>query len=256
MLVKGKTALIVGLANHNSIAWGITQSLLREGIERIAFSYQPRFEKSVLSLLDDVPNPLLVPADVTDDDSLDAAFETIDKEFGGLDVLVHSVAAARPEDLGGKFVDVSRDGFSFAQQISAHSLIELSRRAAPLMEKRGGGSIVCLSYLGGQRVVESYHVMGVAKASLEMSVRYLAADLGPQNIRVNALSPAPLNTLSARGVTGLRDMFNIMEERAPLRRNITIEEVGDSAVFFMSDLSRAVTGQVLFVDNGYSVLGI
>ncbi len=256
MLLEGKSALIVGLANQNSIAWGITQALLREGVEKIAFSYQERFEKGVRDLVGDIPGALLVSADITDDRSLDAAFATLDAEWGGLDILVHSIAAAKPADLGAGFADTSRNGFLFAHEISAYSLVELGRRAAPLMEKRGGGSIICLSYLGGQRVVENYNVMGVAKASLEMSVRYLAADLGPKSIRVNALSPSPLNTLSARGVAGLRGMFETMEERSPLRRNVTKEEVGDTAAFFASDLSRAVTGQILFVDNGYSIIGI
>ncbi len=255
MLVQGKTAFVAGLANKNSIAWGVTQSLLREGVEKIAFSYQARFEKNVRKLVEDIPNALMVEADVTDAASLDNAFAAIEREFGGLDILVHSIAAAKPDDLGVDFVETSRDGFLFAQDISAYSLVELSRRAAPLMEKNGGGSIVCMTYLGGERVTEGYNVMGVAKASLEMSMRYLANDLGPKNIRVNALSPGPLNTISARGVSGLRDLFTLMEKRAPLRRNVSIEEVGDVAVFLLSDLSRAVTGQVVFVDNGFSILG-
>lgn len=255
MLVQGKTAFVAGLANKNSIAWGITQSLVREGIEKIAFSYQPRFEKNVQKLVEDIPGALLIEADVTDAASLDNAFATIEREFGGLDILVHSIAAAKPDDLGVDFVETSRDGFLLAQDISSYSLVELSRRAAPLMEKNGGGSIICMTYLGGERVTEGYNVMGVAKASLEMSMRYLANDLGPKNIRVNALSPGPLNTISARGVSGLRDLFTLMEKRAPLRRNVSIEEVGDVAAFLLSDLSRAVTGQVIFVDNGFSILG-
>lgn len=256
MLLQGKTALVAGLANRNSIAWGITQSLIQHGVERIAFSYQPRFEANVRTLVENIPGALLVPADVSDDASLDGAFAEIDREFGGLDIMVHSIAAAKPADLDKSLANTSRDGFLFAQEISAYSLIELSRRAAPLMEKNGGGSIICLTYLGGQRVVENYNVMGVAKASLEMTMRYLAADLGPRGIRVNALSPAPINTISARAVTGIRGMFTTMEERSPLRRNVTLDDVGNTVVFFLSDLSRAVTGQVLFVDNGYSILGI
>ena len=153
-------------------------------------------------------------------------------------------------------VNTSRDGFLFAQEISAYSLVEVARRFAPLMEKRGGGSIVCLTYLGGQRVVQSYNVMGVAKASLEMSVRYLANDLGPRNIRVNAVSAGPIRTISARGVAGLSAIFDTMEQRAPLRRNVTKEDVGDAAVFLLSDLSRAVTGQIVFADSGFNILGL
>jgi len=256
MLVEGKNALIVGLADHNSIAWGITRSLLREGIANLAFSYQARFEKNVRELTKDIPNAFLLEADITLPETLDSAFAKLDEAWGGLDLMVHSIAAAKREELSGEFLNTSREGFLFAQEISAYSLVELSRRAVPLMEKRGGGSILCLTYLGGQRVVANYNVMGVAKASLEMAMRYLASDLGPRNIRVNALSPAPLRTISARGVSGLSDMFKTMEERAPMRRNVTKEEVGDAALFFLSDLSRAVTGSVLFVDNGFHILGI
>ena len=256
MLLEGKNALVVGLADHNSIAWGITQSLLREGIQQIAFSYQARFERNVRTLTEGVPNALLIEADVTAPETLDAAFGTLGERWGGLDILVHSVAAAKREELAGKFLDTSRDGYLFAQEISAYSLVELARRAAPLMEKRGGGSIVCLTYLGGQRVVQNYNVMGVAKASLEMAVRYLANDVGPRNIRVNAISSGPLRTISSRGVAGLSGIFDLVEQRAPMRRNVTKEEVGDVALFLVSDLSRAVTGQVLFVDNGFSILGL
>lgn len=256
MLVKGKNALIVGLADHNSIAWGITQSLLREGVGNIGFSYQARFQQNVQNLTQDIPNPLLIEADVTVPETLDAAFRKLDEAWGGLDILVHSIAAARRTDLTGEFVATSRDGFLFAHEISAYSLVELASRAAPLMAKRGGGSMLCMTYLGGQRVVRNYNVMGVAKASLEMCVRYLANDLGPHNIRVNAISAGPIRTISARGVAGLSSIFDTMEERAPLRRNVTKEDVGDAAAFLLSDLSRAVTGQILFVDNGFSILGL
>jgi enoyl-[acyl-carrier protein] reductase I len=169
--------------------------------------------------------------------------------------MVHCIAAAKREELRGSFSQTSRDGFLFAHEISAYSLLDLARRAVPLMERNGGGSILCLSYLGGQRVVPNYNVMGVAKASLEMAMRYLAAELGPKSIRVNALSPAPIRTISARVISGVSEMFQRMEERSPMRRNVTRGEVGDAALFFLSDLSRAVTGSVLFVDNGYHIMG-
>jgi enoyl-[acyl-carrier protein] reductase I len=255
MLARGKRILVTGLADHNSIAWGITESLAREGAEGLAFLYQQRFENNVRKLASGIPGALLVETDITVPESLDVAFSRIATEWGRLDGLVHCIAAARREELAGDFVRTSRDGFLFAQEVSAYSLVELSRRAVPLMEKAGGGSILCLSYLGGQRVVPNYNVMGVAKASLEMAMRYLAADLGRSSIRVNALSSAPVRTISARGIDGISDVFRLMEERSPLRRNVTKEEVGDAALFLLSDLSRAVTGTVLFVDNGFHILG-
>jgi enoyl-[acyl-carrier protein] reductase I len=253
--MEGKRALIVGVANRNSIAWGIAERLLHHGLTEIAFSYQSRFEKNIRELIAGMPNAVLVEADVTVPETLDSAFAELDRRWGGIDAVVHCVAAARTSELEGAFVDTSRDGFLFAQEVSSYSLVELARRAAPLMEKRGGGSVLCLTYLGGERVVPNYNVMGVAKASLEMAMRYLANDLGPKNIRVNALSAGPMRTISSRGIAQLSDMFRAVEERSPMRRNVTLEEVGDAGVFLLSDLSRAVTGEVLYVDNGYHIMG-
>jgi len=256
MLAEGKQALIVGVADHNSMAWGIAQSLIREGISKLAFSYQPRLERNVRKLTAEVTDALLLEADVTSSAQLDLMFGELEREWGGLDYLVHSVAAAKREELKGDYVDTTRDGYVFAQEVSAFSLVELARRAAPLMETRGGGSILTLSYLGAERVIPNYNVMGVAKAALEASVRYLAADLGPRNIRVNALSPGPRRTIAARGVSGIGRMMNQVERHAPLGGKLENDEVGDAALFYLSDLSRAVTGSVLHVDKGYSIMGI
>ena len=255
MLVRGKRFLITGVADQNSIAWGITESLMREGAEGLAFLYQPRFERNVRELTAGIEGALLLEADIAAPGSLDAAFQTLENHWQDLHGMVHCIAAAKREELGGSFAQTSRDGFLFAHEISAYSLLDLARRAVPLMERAGGGSILCLSYLGGQRVVPNYNVMGVAKASLEMAMRYLAAELGPKSIRVNALSPAPIRTISARVISGVSEMFQKMEERSPMRKNVTKGEVGDAALFFLSDLSRAVTGSVLFVDNGYHIMG-
>ena len=256
MLLEGKTALIVGLADHNSMAWGITQSLREHGVEKFAFSYQPRLEKNVRKLTKDIPDAILVEADVTSPIQLDELFTKLDDEWGGLDILVHSVAAAKRDELQGAYMDTTRDGYMMAQEVSAFSLVQVAKRAAPLMEKRGGGSILTLSYLGAERVVQNYNVMGVAKAALEASVRYLANDLGPINVRVNALSPGPRRTIAARGVSGLNKMLNQIERSAPLPGGLTNEEVGDAAVFFLSDLSRAITGSVLHVDKGFHMMGM
>ena len=256
MLLEGKTALIAGLADHNSMAWGITQSLMAHGVKNLAFSYQPRLEKNVRKLTEDIPGALLVEADVTSPIQLDEMFTKVDETFGGLDIVIHSVAAAKRDELKGAYMETSRDGYMMAHEVSAFSLVQLAKRAAPLMEKRGGGSILTLSYLGSQRVVPNYNVMGVAKAALEASVRYLAADLGEFGIRVNALSPGPRRTIAARGVSGLSRMLNQVERQAPLHGALTNEEVGDAAVFFASDLSRAITGSVLFVDKGFHIVGI
>jgi enoyl-[acyl-carrier protein] reductase I len=255
MLLEGKQGLILGIANKRSLAWGIAQAVDREGA-RLAVTYQgERLEENVRELAEGLANPLILPCDVTKDEDLDALAESIKKEFGGLDFVVHAVAYALREELDGEFVNTSREGYRIAQDISSYSLTAVARRTVPLMEGRGG-SIVTLSYLGGERVVPHYNVMGVAKAALEMSVRYLAADLGPRGIRVNAVSAGPVKTLAASGVHGLSKMLEHHRTYAPLRKNTEQEEVGDCALFLVSNLSRGLTGEVLHVDGGFHVLGM
>ncbi len=254
MLLNGKKVLIVGVANKRSIAWSIAESLHREGA-RLAFNYQgERLEENVKGLAAGLPGSVVLPCDVTRDEEIDALFAGVKKEFGRLDGLIHCVAFARKEDLDAEFLATSRDGFRTTLDISAYSLVALAQRAAPLME--GGGSIVALTYLGSERVIPGYNVMGVAKAALEASVRYLAGDLGKKNIRVNGISSGPISTLAARGVPGFTRMLQIVRERSPLPRNTEPAEVGDAALFLCSDLSRGITGEVIFVDNGYHVMGM
>lgn len=254
-LLAGQTGIIFGVAHKSSIAWGIAQALSNAGM-RLAFTYQgERLEKNVRELAEPLEGSLILPCDVTDDAQLDAVFAAVDKEFGRLDTLVHSVAFANKDDLAGEFVDTSREGYLLSQDISAYSLTAMAKRAVPLFEKSGGGSIITLTYLGGERVVQNYNVMGVAKAALEMSVRYLAKDLGPKNVRVNAISAGPIKTLAARGISGLSTILDEMKERAPLKRNVTAAEVGDTALFLASPLSRGITGEVIHVDSGYHCIG-
>lgn len=254
-LLAGKTGLIFGVAHKTSIAWAIAQALSNAGM-RLAFTYQgERLEKNVRELAETLENSLILPCDVTNDAEIQSVFDAVDNEFGGLDTLVHSVAFAKKEDLSGAFVDTSRDGYLLAQDISAYSLTALTKAAVPLFEKNGGGSVITLSYLGGERVVENYNVMGVAKAALEMSVRYLAADLGAKNIRVNAISAGPIKTLAARGISGFSNILGYMEEHTPLKRNTEAAEVGDTALFLASQLSRGVTGEVIHVDSGFHIMG-
>ncbi|HET7294745.1 MAG TPA: enoyl-ACP reductase [Vicinamibacteria bacterium] len=255
MLLQGKVGLILGIANKRSIAWGIAQSVSREGA-RLAVTYQgERLKENVDELAASLKDPVVLPCDVTRDEDVDALAESVKGAFGGLDFLVHAVAFALREELDGEFVNTSREGYRVAQDVSSYSLTALTRRFAPLMEGRGG-SIVTLSYLGGERVVPHYNVMGVAKAALEMSVRYLAADLGPKGIRVNAISAGPIKTLAASGVHGLSRMLEYHRSHAPLRRNTEQEEVGDCALFLVSSLSRGVTGEVIHVDGGFHVMGM
>ena len=252
----GKHGLIVGVANKRSIAWAIAQATASRGA-RLALTYQGRFEEHVNELSQALAQePLVLPCDVTSDGDIDAVFERIDREFGGLDFVVHGAAFAMREDLSAPFHHTTRDGFRLALDISAYSLVALARRAAPLMEKRGGGSILTLTYLGSERVFPNYNVMGVAKAALEASVRYLAADLGPKNIRVNAISAGPIKTLAAAGISGFSGILNVYRDRAPLRRNIETSEVGEAAAFLLSDAGRAVSGDVLMVDAGFHVTGM
>jgi enoyl-[acyl-carrier protein] reductase I len=255
-LLSGKTGVVFGVANKRSIAWAIAQALSREGM-RLAFSYQgERLRESVEELASTLPDPLVLPCDVTNDGEIDAVFRTIGESFGRLDALVHSVAFAPREDLENEYVKTSREGFKMAHDISAYSLVVLTRAALPLMTANGGGSVLAMTYYGAEKAVEGYNLMGVAKASLEASVRYLAANLGPQNVRVNAISAGPVNTLAARGIKGFTGMLHHHAERAPLRRNVELEEVGNAALFLLSPMSSGITGEVMFVDCGYNIIGL
>jgi enoyl-[acyl-carrier protein] reductase I len=254
--MTGKIALVVGVANKRSLSWAIAQAAAEAGAT-LVLTYQGRFEEHVGELADSLtPRPLVLPLDVQNDAEIDAVFARIHQEYGGLDCLVHGVAFANRDDITNAFVQTSREGFKLALDISAYSLIALSRGALPLMEARGGGSIVTLTYLGSTRVFPNYNVMGVAKAALESSVRYLAADLGPKNIRVNAISAGPIKTLAAAGIGGFSNILGVVRERAPLRRTIEAREVADAAMFLLSNAGRGVTGEVLMVDSGYHILGM
>ncbi len=255
MLLENKTGLILGIANKRSLAWGIAQSVSHEGA-RLAVTYQgERLEENVRELAAGLDRPVILPCDVSKDEDLETLAASVKSEFGGLDFVVHAVAYALREELDGEFMNTSREGYRVAQDISSYSLTALVRRTAPLMEGRGG-SVVTLSYLGGERVVPHYNVMGVAKAALECSVRYLAADLGPRGIRVNAISAGPIKTLAASGVHGISKMLEYHRTHAPLRKNTEQEEVGDTALFLVSRLSRGITGEVLHVDGGFHVMGM
>jgi enoyl-[acyl-carrier protein] reductase I len=255
-MLEGKTGLIFGVANKRSIAWAIAQALQREGM-RLAFTYQgERLKEGVEALTSTMPGSLLLPCDVTSDGEIDAVMARCDQEFGKLDCLVHSVAFAPREDMEATFANTTRDGFKVAHDISAYSLIGLTRAALPLFQKAGGGAVLAMTYYGAVKAVLGYNVMGVAKASLEATVRYLAADLGPQNVRVNAISAGPVNTLAARGVKGFTSMLHHAAERAPLRRNVELEEIGSAALFLCSPMSAAITGEVLYVDCGYNIVGL
>jgi enoyl-[acyl-carrier protein] reductase I len=256
MDLTGKHGLIVGVANKRSIAWAIAQAAAAAGA-RLALTYQgERLEENVRELAASLTSPVLLPCDVTDDGQIARVFEEIDREFGGLDFLVHGAAYAPPEDLSSPFVQTSRGGFRTALDVSAYSLIALSRGAMPLMEPRGGGSILTLTYLGSARVFKNYNVMGVAKAALESIVRYLAADLGPKNIRVNAISAGPIQTLAARGISGFSSILQVYRDRAPLRRTVEVSEVAEAALFLLSNAGRGVTAEILMVDAGYHAIGM
>ncbi|HZO50438.1 MAG TPA: enoyl-ACP reductase [Gaiellaceae bacterium] len=254
---EGKKALVLGVANRRSIAWAIARRLHDEGA-RLAFTYQgERIEKSVRELAASVDARLVTACDVRSDEDLARVFaETADAFGGGLDVLVHSVAFAAAEDLEGRFTDTPRDRFWLAVDVSAYSFVACARAAEPLMEARGGGSIVTMTYLGGVRAVPHYNVMGVAKATLDMSMRYLAWDLGPKNIRVNAISAGPVRTLAARSIAGFTTMEEMFEQRAPLHRQIESDDVGAAAAYLLSDDARNVTGTTLYVDAGYHAMGM
>jgi enoyl-[acyl-carrier protein] reductase I len=255
-VLAGKLGLITGVANRRSIAWAVARALARDGA-RLALSYQgERLGENVRELAAELTDPVLLPLDVTSEMEIDAAFETLTSEFGGLDFMLHGAAFAPREELARPFVETSREGFRIALEVSAYSLVALSRRAAPLMAARGGGSILTLTYLGSERVFPNYNVMGVAKAALESSVRYLASDLGPQNIRVNAISAGPIRTLAASGISGFSNILQVYREKAPLRRNVELEEVGETGRFLLGPESSAITGEILLVDAGFHAMGI
>ncbi|MBL3550877.1 enoyl-ACP reductase FabI [Rhodovulum sulfidophilum] len=253
-LMKGKRGLVMGVANDRSIAWGIARAMAAEGAE-LAFSYQgENFGRRVQPLAESVGSSLLVDVDVTDDASLDAAFGRIEKEWGRLDFLVHAIAYSDKTELTGRFINTSRENFRNSLTISCYSLIEVARRAQPLMPD--GGTILTLTYQGSNRVTPFYNVMGVAKAALESTMRYLASDLGPEGIRVNAISPGPMKTLAGAAIAGGRKTFRHTEMNAPLGHNATLEAIGGTAVYLASDMGACTTGEIITVDGGYHVLGM
>jgi enoyl-[acyl-carrier protein] reductase I len=253
-LLDGKKGLIFGVANDRSIAWGIAQALCAEGAE-LGFSYAGEvLERRVRPLADSLGSRFIEPCDVGHDYEIKALFEKARQVFGTIDILVHSIGFANRDELNGPYLKTSREGFHLALDISAYSLTALVKEAAPLMNV--GGSILTLTYYGSQKVMPNYNVMGVAKAALEASVRYLAYDLGPRNIRVNAISAGPIKTLAAAGVSGFKDYYRAFRGIAPLQRNVTIEDIGNAALWLCSDLSSAVTGEVVYVDAGFNILGI
>jgi enoyl-[acyl-carrier protein] reductase I len=255
--LTGKNALVTGIANNRSIAWGIAQQLHAAGAN-LGVTYLPddkgKFEKKVASLVEPLSPSLFLPCNVQDDDQVAATFDAVKEKWGKLDILIHCLAFANRDDLMGDFSNVSRQGFQTALDISAYSLISLARGAKPLMTD--GGSIITLTYLGGVRVIPNYNTMGIAKAALEMNVRYLASEMGPDKIRVNGISAGPIRTLASSAVGGILDMIHHVEETAPLRRTVTQQEVGNTAAFLSSDLSSGITGQILYVDSGYEIMGM
>jgi len=253
-MLENKTGMIFGVANQRSIAWACAQACAERGA-RLAFTYQgERLKENVEKLTKEMNGAVVVPCDVTNQADVDLAFQTVGNEFGKLDFLIHSIAFAPKEALEGEFVMTTREAFQTALEISAFSLTQLALAALPLMTN--GGSIVSMSYYGAEKVVPNYNVMGVAKAALEASTRYLAEDLGKHNIRVNAISAGPINTLSARGVKGMGAMLKHIAANAPLRRNVEAREVGNTALFLVSDLSSAITGETIYVDCGFNTIGI
>ena len=253
--LAGKHGLIVGVANKRSISWAIAQATAAAGA-RLALTYpSERLEENVRELAATLDNTLVLPCDVANDQQIAELGATLDREFGGLDFFVHGAAFAPKEALDQPFVETSRESFRIALDVTAYSLVGLTRVCAPLMEKRGGGSVLTLTYLGSQRVFTNYNVMGVAKAALESSVRYLAADLGPKNIRVNAISAGAIKTLAAAGISGFSSILQVYRDKAPLRRGVDQREVADAALFLLSPDSRAITGEVLMVDAGFHAIG-
>ncbi len=255
--LTGKNALVTGIANNRSIAWGIAQQLHKAGAN-LGITYLPdekgRSEKKVAELVEPLQPSLFLPCNVQDEAQVQQTFEAIREKWGRLDILIHCLAFANKDDLTGDFSNVSRQGYTLALDVSAYSLVQLSAAAKPLMTE--GGSIVTLTYLGGVKVIPNYNVMGVAKAALEMNVRYLASEMGPQQVRVNAISAGPIRTLASSAVGGILDMIHHVEEIAPLRRTVTQLEVGNTAAFLASDLASGITGQVIYVDAGYEIMGM
>jgi enoyl-[acyl-carrier protein] reductase I len=250
------SGLIIGIANKRSIAWAIAKAVSEAGA-RVALTYQgERLEENVRELAQELSDPLILPLDVTSDEQIAAAAARCDEAFGGLDFVVHGAAFAPRDEITRPFLETSREGFRIALDVSAYSLVAVARAVAPLIERRGGGSILTLTYLGSERVFPNYNVMGVAKAALEASVRYLAADLGPRNIRVNAISAGPIKTLAASGIGGFSSILQVYRDRAPLRRNTETAEVADTARFLLSKAARGITGEVVMVDGGYHVVGL
>jgi enoyl-[acyl-carrier protein] reductase I len=254
-MLKDKNGIIFGVANKRSIAWATAQALHEAGA-RLAFTYQgDRLKENVESLTSEsMPGSLLLPCDVTNQEEVDETFKRVGEHFGRLDFLIHSIAYAPREALGGEYLETSREAFLIALEVSAYSLVQLARAAAPLMTE--GGSVVCMTYYGAEKVISGYNVMGVAKAALEASTRYLASDMGARNIRVNAISAGPIQTLSARGVSDFSSILKHVVERAPMRRNVEPREVGNTALFLCSSLSSGITGEVIYVDCGFNIMGI
>jgi enoyl-[acyl-carrier protein] reductase I len=253
-LLDGKNALVFGVANDHSIAWGIAQALHAEGATVGFSSIESLIEKRVRPLADSIGSTFVEPCDVQSDADIERVFSRWGETTDRLDILVHALAFAKREDLSGAFVDTSRDGFALALDVSAYSFVALTHGARRFL--RRGSSLMTLTYYGSEKVVANYNVMGVAKAALEASVRYLAADLGPDGIRVNAISAGPVRTLAASGIAGFKQMYGAFDEVAPLRANISIEDVGRTAVYLASDLSNAVTGEVIYVDGGFNIVGV
>ncbi|HET9755776.1 MAG TPA: enoyl-ACP reductase [Candidatus Limnocylindrales bacterium] len=253
-LLEGKNALVFGVANDHSIAWGIAKALDAEGASVGFSSIESLIEKRVRPLAESIGSTFVEPCDVQSDADIERVFRRWGETSDHLDILVHALAFAKREDLAGGFVNTSRDGFALAMDVSAYSLVALARGARPLL--RPGSSVLTLTYYGAEKVVSNYNVMGVAKAALEASVRYLAADLGPDGVRVNAISAGPIRTLAAAGIAGFKKMYGAFDDVAPLRSNISIEDVGKTAVYLASDLSSAVTGEVIHVDGGFNIVGV
>jgi enoyl-[acyl-carrier protein] reductase I len=253
-LLEGKNALIFGVANDHSIAWGIAKAFHEQGAEVGFSSVESLIERRVRPLATSIGSSFVEPCDVQSDAEIEHVFARWGEQHESLDILVHALAFAKREDLDGAFVDTSREGFALALDVSAYSLVALARGARPLL--RPGSSILTLTYYGAEKVVANYNVMGVAKAALEASVRYLAADLGPAGVRVNAISAGPIRTLAASGIAGFKQMYGGFADIAPLRSNITPDDVGGAAVYLASDLSRAVTGETIYVDGGFNVVGV
>jgi len=253
--LTGKLGLIVGVANKRSISWAIAQAAAAAGARLVLTYPNARLEENVRELAGKLQDAIVLPCDVSSDEQIGELASSIERELGGLDFFVHGAAFAPQAELSNPFVETSREGFRIALDVSAYSLVGLSRAVLPLMERRGGGSILTLTFIGSDRVFTNYNVMGAAKAALEASVRYLAADLGPRNIRVNALSAGPIKTLAAAGISGFSSILQVYRERAPLRRNVELAEVADAALFLLGPASRAVTGEVLMVDSGYHIVG-